>query len=337
MREIAAGHGRTFDDIDSVRGWLARRDRCTGKIGVIGFCMGGAYAVALAPGHGYAAARVNYGGCPKDAEQALAGACPIVGSYGGRDRSPIPGRHRQPAAAVAAARRPRHQRRRDQVTVRPVLRRRRPAAEGRAAGRLPPGPQRRIRRPDNVTDRVRHLGRQQPITPASCSTSSAARHQSRPRPQPRAERRVYTSTRRTGRPAVAPWHAVVLSLYRLAWLPQRLPARQREPSATVLAVPFAGSRHGPPGLCWALFLGMPPGGRDEHHQVGDPLAIRGPSAMRSPVICCLSAVASVASESASVFAQPRAADLEPVGSKPMSNCLSSRNRPQKPRRQHFRR
>ena len=50
MREIAAGQGRTFDDIDGVRGWLARHDLCTGKIGVIGFCMGGAYAVALAPG-----------------------------------------------------------------------------------------------------------------------------------------------------------------------------------------------------------------------------------------------------------------------------------------------
>jgi len=78
MREIAAGQGRTFDDIDSVRGWLARHDQCTGNIGVIGFCMGGAYAVALAPGHGYAAASVNYGGCPKNAEQALAGAGPIA-------------------------------------------------------------------------------------------------------------------------------------------------------------------------------------------------------------------------------------------------------------------
>jgi len=89
MREIAASKGRTFDDIDSVRDWLSHQAQCTRKIGVIGFCMGGAYAVALAPGHGYAAASVNYGGCPKNAEQALAGACPVVGSYGGKDRSPM--------------------------------------------------------------------------------------------------------------------------------------------------------------------------------------------------------------------------------------------------------
>jgi carboxymethylenebutenolidase len=34
-------------------------------------------------------ASTNYGGCPKDAERALAGACPVVGSYGGKDRSPM--------------------------------------------------------------------------------------------------------------------------------------------------------------------------------------------------------------------------------------------------------
>jgi hypothetical protein len=29
------------------------------------------------------------GGCPKDAEQWLVGACPIVASYGGKDHSPM--------------------------------------------------------------------------------------------------------------------------------------------------------------------------------------------------------------------------------------------------------
>jgi carboxymethylenebutenolidase len=83
MREVTAGKGRTVAD------WLSARSDCTGRIGVIGFCMGGGYALALAAGHGYAAASTNYGGCPKDAERVLAGACPVVGSYGGKDRSPM--------------------------------------------------------------------------------------------------------------------------------------------------------------------------------------------------------------------------------------------------------
>jgi carboxymethylenebutenolidase len=80
MREVTAGQGRTVADIDAARDWLAARPDCTGRIG---------YALALATGHGYAAASTNYGGCPSDAEQALAGACPVVGSYGAKDRSPM--------------------------------------------------------------------------------------------------------------------------------------------------------------------------------------------------------------------------------------------------------
>jgi carboxymethylenebutenolidase len=85
FRQLTAGSGPAFDALDTCRGWLAGRADCTGKTGVIGFCMGGGFALLCAPRDGYSAAAVNYGMVPADAGDVLAGSCPVVASYGGRD------------------------------------------------------------------------------------------------------------------------------------------------------------------------------------------------------------------------------------------------------------
>jgi carboxymethylenebutenolidase len=85
IQQVRAGRGPAFDIIDGASAALTARPDCTGKVGVIGFCMGGGFALMCAPGHGFDVAAVNYGEVPKDAERLLSGACPIVASYGGRD------------------------------------------------------------------------------------------------------------------------------------------------------------------------------------------------------------------------------------------------------------
>jgi carboxymethylenebutenolidase len=79
---------RPLGELDATRRWLAKHDRCTGKVGMIGFCMGGDFALMMAPRPRLSAASVNYGGATDDLKRALPAVCPIVGSYGAKDRWP---------------------------------------------------------------------------------------------------------------------------------------------------------------------------------------------------------------------------------------------------------
>jgi carboxymethylenebutenolidase len=86
VMDLRARRGPTFDAIEAARARLVADERCTGRVGIIGYCIGGGYSLLLAPDHHYVVSSVNYGDVPNDIETVLAGACPVVASYGAKDR-----------------------------------------------------------------------------------------------------------------------------------------------------------------------------------------------------------------------------------------------------------
>lgn len=85
FRSLSAQSGKPFEIIEACRQRVLADPDNNGKAGVLGFCMGGGFALVLAD-HGYDAASVNYGTVPKNLDQILTGACPIVASYPGQDK-----------------------------------------------------------------------------------------------------------------------------------------------------------------------------------------------------------------------------------------------------------
>jgi carboxymethylenebutenolidase len=85
FRSLLARQGRALDDLDAVRDWARSRPDTTDKVGIIGFCMGGGFCLATVD-RGFDASAPNYGPLPKDLDGVLGGACPVVASYGAKDR-----------------------------------------------------------------------------------------------------------------------------------------------------------------------------------------------------------------------------------------------------------
>lgn len=87
LRSLSTGSGIAVDDVVAAREYLAADTRCTGKVGAVGFCMGGGFCLLLAPRGVFDAVAPNYGVLNNDSDYPpLRESCPMVASYGAKDR-----------------------------------------------------------------------------------------------------------------------------------------------------------------------------------------------------------------------------------------------------------
>lgn len=81
LSTVLTGRGQALDDLEAARRWLIDRPEIDAdRIGTIGFCMGGSFALMLARTGLYKVSAPFY-----NTASDLPRACPVVASYGGRD------------------------------------------------------------------------------------------------------------------------------------------------------------------------------------------------------------------------------------------------------------
>lgn len=86
MRALSRGSGRPFDDLNAARDFLQKQPGVDpSRIGAIGFCMGGGFALLYAVRAPLRVTAPFYGEIPKTADD-LKGVCPVLASYGVEDR-----------------------------------------------------------------------------------------------------------------------------------------------------------------------------------------------------------------------------------------------------------
>jgi carboxymethylenebutenolidase len=84
IRSHFTGHGAAYADLRAAREYLMSDGRCTGKVGIAGFCMGAGFCLQMAPSGLFEAAAPSYALLPKDVEK-LRQSCPVVASFGAKD------------------------------------------------------------------------------------------------------------------------------------------------------------------------------------------------------------------------------------------------------------